>query len=165
MIYSDLTEDEVNKIKIILDRNRVIYDVQLNEGKRNQEDTYAKSVLNIHGSVLRTNAFYTVAIEASEFSKFSVEDLEKLQALNIYPELVDVPFHSDTVEIIPVVSDKVEPWEKVLKVSSLIMLFIIACMYIDQKIIRFFPDEESEVDGVKIEVFEKDRMFSGHLFE
>lgn len=108
MLYSNLTKEEIDQISIILNEHGVVHEVLVDNELIERQNAEEKFIYTPHMN-RRSRGFYNLIIEPSEFTKLSTTGCTQLERYNIYPELSEEVFHSDTAEIIPVKSSNKNP--------------------------------------------------------
>jgi hypothetical protein len=128
MLYTRLTQIEVSKITKILDSHAVTYEVLADEEMIARQNDEMKYVLNNHGQYRRSNAFYNLILESSEFAKLSVQSVKELEVLNIYPELSEEIFEAESEFVAPM--KPTPPKGPVFQIIAIAILIAMAFFWI-----------------------------------
>jgi hypothetical protein len=96
MLYTLLTQKDIQEIEAILKLHDVQYEVIINEELIHEQNEYVKHVVDHRAQIQRSNAFYNLVIENEEFSKIPSKSKDILERYNIFPDLSGTAFHADT---------------------------------------------------------------------
>lgn len=85
-----------------------------------------KHVMNRHGEIRRTDAFYNLVIENEEFNKLPPSSQTKLERFNIFPEITDVSFITEAdANVIAVNTTKMNSSWSAIVISTIVIGVII----------------------------------------
>ena len=162
MLYTLLTEHEIDAIEVILKEHSIRYEILVNEELINEQNESMKHVVDHRGQVRRTNALYNLVIEKDEFNKIPTSFQTQLERYNIFPDLTDISLHADTHFIdasFNTVKSKSSWTVRIFSILGLCILFGLGLVWVDNYVIQVFPSSAPEI------FYGNKRMFDGKLFE
>lgn len=127
MIYTLLTKDDILAIEKILVDSSIKYKILINEDLISEQNETMKQVVETMGQTRRTNACYNLQIDKNEFDKIHDEKKKELEKYNIFPELTDSIFQSETHRISSPLDLKEEKHSWYTRFLAVLVLLFILC--------------------------------------
>lgn len=135
MLYTGFTEKELQEIKLILERNRVPFEINVHEesiDNANSQIKHEDYFRHKRGAII-DNSFFALSIDQGILKSLPETELNLLAELRIFPEMDFIHHHTEEEEPLPVPVHlrKVNKQELINRIFAILALLVFLFLGLD----------------------------------